>query len=54
MLVVAVLAFAAVAVAALGDAVLAPAGAAMARKETVATAATDSLAGKPGSFLLAR
>jgi len=51
------LAFTAVADAALGDAVLAPAGAAMARNETVATAATaatDSLAGKPGGFLLAR
>jgi hypothetical protein len=41
----------------LADAVLAPAGAAMARNETVATAAmptTDSLPGKSGIFLLAR
>jgi len=51
------LAFTAVAEAVLGDAVLAPAGAAMARNETVATAATaatDSLTVKPGSLLLAR
>ena len=43
--------------AALGDAVLAPAGAAMARNESVATAATaatDSLAGKSRTLLEAR
>jgi len=41
----------------LADAVLAPAGAAMARNESVATAAmptTDALAGRPGIFLLTR